>query len=198
MPIRSGCIKTKCGSTLTPANRPVRIACCATAKIVMSPDSTNPQQALPPPLPGVPDWNAIGAEILCPLCEYNLRGLAEPRCPECGYQFVWSEILTAQQHQHPYLFEHGRGRRGETLRRTLVAGLFPETFWRELKPVQIPHVRWLWIYFAVVMLVGLAAAGIAVASIEQYSFLAAGSAGVLHSDLYVAAWAGLPTLPQAR
>src|SRR5687768_18521450 len=28
----------------------------------------------------------------CPLCDYDLRGLAEPRCPECGYRFTWEEL----------------------------------------------------------------------------------------------------------
>lgn len=41
----------------------------------------------------VPDWSTIGREIHCPLCEYNLRGLSEPRCPECGYQFEWAECF---------------------------------------------------------------------------------------------------------
>ncbi len=34
-----------------------------------------------------PDWSVIQEDILCPLCEYDLRMLAEPRCPECGYRF---------------------------------------------------------------------------------------------------------------
>jgi hypothetical protein len=25
-----------------------------------------------------------GRDVACPLCRYNLRGLASPRCPECG------------------------------------------------------------------------------------------------------------------
>ena len=33
------------------------------------------------------DWSTITENIECPLCLYNLRGLTEPRCPECGYQF---------------------------------------------------------------------------------------------------------------
>ena len=42
-----------------------------------------------------PDWSAITETIRCPLCDYDLRGLIEPRCPECGYQFVWPEVLDA-------------------------------------------------------------------------------------------------------
>src|SRR5882724_6811288 len=31
---------------------------------------------------GTPDWAASSDEIECPMCDYNLRGLTEPRCPE--------------------------------------------------------------------------------------------------------------------
>jgi hypothetical protein len=29
-------------------------------------------------------------DVACPLCEYNLRGLLTPRCPECGRKLVLS------------------------------------------------------------------------------------------------------------
>lgn len=32
-------------------------------------------------------------DIPCPRCEYNLRGLVEPRCPECGLVFSPQEVL---------------------------------------------------------------------------------------------------------
>lgn len=35
----------------------------------------------------------INAHILCPLCGYDLWGLAEPRCPECGAQFESMQVL---------------------------------------------------------------------------------------------------------
>lgn len=28
----------------------------------------------------------------CPKCDYDLRGLPEDRCPECGYEFQWEEV----------------------------------------------------------------------------------------------------------
>jgi len=28
----------------------------------------------------------------CPNCEYNLTGLPQPRCPECGVEFTWDEV----------------------------------------------------------------------------------------------------------
>src|SRR5206468_900133 len=44
-----------------------------------------------------PDWENSAQEIICPLCEYNLRGLSEPRCPECGYRFQWAELHSGQR-----------------------------------------------------------------------------------------------------
>ena len=34
--------------------------------------------------------------IVCPTCGYNLTGLKEPRCPECGTQFTLDELLASQ------------------------------------------------------------------------------------------------------
>ena len=53
-----------------------------------------------------PDWATIDEEVLCALCDYNLRGLADARCPECGARFTWRELLDPALRIHPYLFEH--------------------------------------------------------------------------------------------
>jgi hypothetical protein len=34
--------------------------------------------------------------LVCPTCGYNLTGLREPRCPECGAQYTLDQLLTAQ------------------------------------------------------------------------------------------------------
>ncbi|MDB5322715.1 MAG: hypothetical protein JWN40_4346 [Phycisphaerales bacterium] len=34
--------------------------------------------------------------IVCPTCGYNLTGLTEPRCPECGTQFTLDQLLASQ------------------------------------------------------------------------------------------------------
>jgi hypothetical protein len=34
--------------------------------------------------------------VVCPTCGYNLTGLKEPRCPECGTQFTLDELLASQ------------------------------------------------------------------------------------------------------
>lgn len=41
--------------------------------------------------------------VLCPVCGYNLAGLREARCPECGGSFTLDELAAAQplQDQHP-------------------------------------------------------------------------------------------------
>jgi hypothetical protein len=59
-----------------------------------------------------PDWSAIGETIRCPLCGYDLRGLPQPRCPECGRTFEWADLLDPASRRHPYLFEqHHRAAR---------------------------------------------------------------------------------------
>lgn len=34
--------------------------------------------------------------VACPICGYNMTGLREARCPECGAVFTLDELLTAQ------------------------------------------------------------------------------------------------------
>src|SRR4051794_5727084 len=34
--------------------------------------------------------------IVCPRCGYNLTGLTEARCPECGTQYTLDELIAAQ------------------------------------------------------------------------------------------------------
>ncbi len=37
----------------------------------------------------------VGPDLPCPKCGYNLRGLREARCPECGTQYTLDELLAA-------------------------------------------------------------------------------------------------------
>jgi hypothetical protein len=41
--------------------------------------------------------------VLCPFCGYNLSGLREARCPECGAGFTLDELAASQPHrdEHP-------------------------------------------------------------------------------------------------
>jgi hypothetical protein len=74
--------------------------------------------------------------VACPLCEYDLRGLAEPRCPECGYRFTWEELRDPSRRIHPYLFEHHPERNVRSFFDTLAAGMRPQRFWSTLYPTQ--------------------------------------------------------------
>src|SRR5205085_1953296 len=69
-------------------------------------------------------------------CDYDLRGLAEPRCPECGYRFVWEDLTDPTRRRHPYLFEHHPRHNVWSFARTMLGGLRPERFWSSLKPSQ--------------------------------------------------------------
>jgi predicted amidophosphoribosyltransferase len=41
--------------------------------------------------------------VLCPVCGYNLSGLREARCPECGGSFTLDELAASQpqRDEHP-------------------------------------------------------------------------------------------------
>jgi hypothetical protein len=43
--------------------------------------------------------------LRCPVCEYNLTGLAQPRCPECGATFEWDEVRRAEARRPTIAFE---------------------------------------------------------------------------------------------
>jgi hypothetical protein len=101
-----------------------------------------------------PEWSTIvGREISCPLCGYNLRGLVEPRCPECGFAFDWDAVIHPAQ-VHAYLFEYRRG--VIAFARTLLATHSPERFWTALNPTLQPRAQRLasyWVLATSLMLV---------------------------------------------
>lgn len=93
----------------------------------------------------------------CPRCGYDLRGAMEawparsapegqsgadgPRCPigdtcpECGYTFLWRDLLNPEYQDLPGFYEHARTM-GERVRwgiRTTLWLLFPWVFWGKLK-----------------------------------------------------------------
>jgi len=98
-----------------------------------------------------PDWASIAHVVECPLCEYNLYGLTQPRCPECGFSFLWKEVLDPHRRRHPYLFEHHPERMWNGFFRTLVGGLRPAKFWTTLHPVQPSFPRRLLLYGLIVL-----------------------------------------------
>jgi hypothetical protein len=75
----------------------------------------------------------VSQDIACPMCGYNLRGLVEPRCPECGYPFDWQELIDAELRTHPFLFEHHPEGNTWSAVRTLIAGVRFARFWQSVK-----------------------------------------------------------------
>src|SRR5205085_3308975 len=107
----------------------------------------DPSGATLPAIPTNPDWSTLTGEFVCPLCEYNLRGLTNPRCPECGYAFDWPDVLEADRRRHPYLFEHYPRRNLWSFFRTLRGSLLPSGFWEKLKATHAINPRRLFIYW---------------------------------------------------
>ena len=63
------------------------------------------------------------ADLRCPLCDYDLRGLVDPRCPECGYGAESWELLRERiRTSHPWLYEHHPERGAWSFVRTLATG----------------------------------------------------------------------------
>lgn len=98
-----------------------------------------------------PDWSTLSDHVPCPLCDYNLRGLVDPRCPECGFSFTWPVLLETRRTVHPYLFEHHPERNLRSLLRTLVAGILPRRFWHTLTPAHAVRPRRLVLYWILVV-----------------------------------------------
>jgi hypothetical protein len=91
-------------------------------------------------------------DVRCPLCDYDLRGLVDPRCPECGYAFDWAELTDPARRQHRYLFEHHPERNVWSFFRTMIGHLRPRRFWGELHPSQPSRPRRLIGYALVIVL----------------------------------------------
>jgi hypothetical protein len=94
-----------------------------------------------------PDWSDPANELACPLCEYNLRGLIEPRCPECGFSFRWAELIDGQRNNNHYLFEHQNKRNIWSFWKTYWRDCRPRQFWTEVNPAQPVMLRRLVIYW---------------------------------------------------
>jgi hypothetical protein len=115
-------------------------------RLLMNADSETSTRA-----PDASDWSQLDRDVLCPLCEYNLRGLVEPRCPECGHQFTWIDLLDESRWHHPWLFEHQRKRRIRSFFRTFFTSLLPWIFWRSVQPTHKPKPRWLFCYWLILV-----------------------------------------------
>jgi hypothetical protein len=102
--------------------------------------------------PAAPNAPAVDQPLPCPLCDYDLRGLTEPRCPECGFRFDWRDLTDPDRKRHPYLFEHHPRRNVWSFVRTMLGGLRPRHFWRSLKPSQPSRPRRMVLYWLIATL----------------------------------------------
>lgn len=130
-----------------------------------------------------PDWDTH-SDLSCPLCEYNLRGLTEPRCPECGYRFRWDELLDEKLKVHPYLFEHHPRRNVWSFWKTAVGGLRPARFWKTLHATQTSRPGRLLVYWAAAALLALAAGVVAPIAVQGVLYNAAVRVEVLKPKIW--------------
>jgi hypothetical protein len=140
----------------------------------------------PPPPVSVSGEAPPHEAVNCPLCDYDLRGLVEPRCPECGYRFEWAELLDPTRRRHRFLFEHHPEHNVWSFCRTAAAGLRPARFWRSLSPVQRSSPRRLALYGGVIFLITLLLGPIAFHLHTALSLLATGAVAGWSNALWLA------------
>lgn len=96
---------------------------------------------------GSPRWDVVTFAVECPRCGYNLRSLVQPRCPECGLEFAWPQVLDEALHHNPFLFEHNwRKRPVRSLLKTLWLSLRPQAFWSRVSIHEKVNARVLWLF----------------------------------------------------
>ncbi len=113
-------------------------------------------------------------EIFCDRCTYSLRGFQESRCPECGLEFSWDDVLNPDRRPHRILFEHHGGH--HRVRRFLITAIqnwIPGRFWRSIRLSHPVFPIRLSAYFAVSMLVGAAilVAGLSISIATKYYYM---------------------------
>ncbi len=79
--------------------------------------------------PGNLSVPATDTGLRCPSCGYNLTGLTEARCPECGEAFDWEAVRQAADPTPTIAFEQARGWRR-----------VPAFFWTALTVLLAPWV----------------------------------------------------------
>lgn len=95
-----------------------------------------------------PDWENIEFKVACSRCAYNLRMLQVPRCPECGLEFDWQDVLDKARWQSDFLFEHHWHRSPiRSYLRTFLRSLRPGRFWSHVSIHEHPSAGALWVYF---------------------------------------------------
>src|SRR5262245_24135568 len=95
---------------------------------------------------------AVERDVPCPLCDYNLRGLTEPRCPECGHKFEWDDVRDEHRWHLNWLFEHNREHKFRAFLQTLRHSMQPAQFWNAVRPSHRPRVLRLIVYWLLLTL----------------------------------------------
>jgi hypothetical protein len=79
---------------------------------------------------GEPVWDAIDFDVACSRCGYNLRMLAQPRCPECGLEFDWTDVVDRARFTY-FEWEQAEGPRTILALLKMLRCIFrPVRFWR--------------------------------------------------------------------
>jgi hypothetical protein len=97
-------------------------------------DPSSKAQDVPALLPdGRPDWDAIAFDVFCSRCEYNLKTLTRPLCPECGLEFDWRVVLDDATWRSDFLFEHHWQKRPvRSWLKTVWESFRPARFWSQV------------------------------------------------------------------
>lgn len=105
--------------------------------------------------PDAPDWSTLDFDVTCPRCAYNLKLLAQPRCPECGLVFEWAQVVEAARRTRrnfPYFEHRWRDKPVRSLFRTLVACALTRRVWRSVRITDVPSTPGLFIWAALTFL----------------------------------------------
>lgn len=127
----------------------------------------------------------------CPRCDYDQRGAVASWtdscpvagvCPECGYGFVWTDVMRPYRQRCPGFFEHVRGpiRSLRAAWRTLAWALLPMVFWSRVRMHHEVRVRRLLLFPAV-----------AFGSIWSLVFVLRVSAFFLDGSYFRGSWEGM-------
>lgn len=99
-----------------------------------------------------PDWDTIAFDVHCSRCGYNLRTLTRPKCPECGLEFHWHDVLDRAAHRSDFLFEHNwRSRPVRSFLATLTRSFRPRKFWAGVSIHNRVNRAVLWAYIPLVI-----------------------------------------------
>jgi hypothetical protein len=106
---------------------------------MMPPVMQSDAQPLCPTAEPMPQWDALPEDIPCPRCEYNLRMLPQPRCPECGLKFAWAEVIESAKLAAicPHFEYQWRQRPVRSFLWTVWQLVRPWRFWQGL-PLSVP------------------------------------------------------------